>query len=209
MHPFPFSEPVERAEFHDIHAEKASFQRTWQSVHSQRSRNETPRAQHHHLHEEGTDVHDVYYPLSLVSSYRLKVNELPNTVYELMSVWSDLKHMRTREYVGEPLVDAEDQTTKGAVTPVKKQERSSRVPDSGRSTRAPSVDVSPRSPKSPKSPALLPLESNRFCRTIDRVTASVNSAIASRGGHLLSALSVTSFQSCAYLASVCACREGL
>ena len=87
-----------------------------------------------------------------------------------MNVWSDLKHMRAREYVGEPLVDAEDQTTKGAVTPVKKQEQcglcwafsdheflvgSSRVPDSGHSIRAPSVDVSPRSPKSPRSSALL------------------------------------------------------
>ena len=71
------------------------------------------------------------------------------------------KHVRTREYVGEPLVDAEDETTKGAVTPVKKAGTvrvvlgvsdheflvgSSRVPDSGRSTRAPSVDVSLRSP---------------------------------------------------------------
>ena len=36
---------------------------------------------------------------------------------------SGLEHMRTREYVGEPLVDDEDQTTKGAVTPVKKQEQ--------------------------------------------------------------------------------------
>ena len=47
----------------------------------------------------------------------------PNTVYKLMNVWSDLKHMRTREYVGEPLVDAEDHTTKGAMTPVKQQEQ--------------------------------------------------------------------------------------
>ena len=34
----------------------------------------------------------------------------------LMNVWSDLKHTRIREYVGEPLVDAEDQTTKGVVS---------------------------------------------------------------------------------------------
>ena len=45
----------------------------------------------------------------------------------------------------------------------------------------------------------------KFCRTIDRVTDSVNSVFASRGEHLLSALSVTSFQSCAYLASVYTC----
>ena len=45
----------------------------------------------------------------------------------------------------------------------------------------------------------------KFCRTIDRVTDSVNSVFASRGGHLLSALSVTSFQSCTYLASVYTC----
>ena len=51
------------------------------------------------------------------------MTELPNAVYELMNVRSDLKHMRTREYVGEPLVDAEDQATKGAVTLVTKQEQ--------------------------------------------------------------------------------------
>ena len=47
--------------------------------------------------------------------------------------------------------------------------------------------------------------SYKFCRTIDRVTDSVNSVFASRGGHLFSALPVTSFQSCAYLASVYTC----
>ena len=53
------------------------------------------------------------------------------------------------------------------------------------------------------------LESNRFCRTIVRVAASVDSAISSRGGHLLSVISVTGFQSCVHLARVFACRVGL
>ena len=55
----------------------------------------------------------------------------------------------------------------------------------------------------------VPIESNRFCRTFDRVAVSIDSAISSRGGHLISALFVTGFQSCVYLASVFACRVGL
>ena len=102
--PYPFFEPVERAEFHDIHTD----------VDSVVSKNLAECT----LAEKSQRN----------SSYRLKVNEFMHLTaqhsIELMNVWSDLKHMRTREYVGEPLLDAEDQTTKGAVTPVKKQEQS-------------------------------------------------------------------------------------
>ena len=38
-------------------------------------------------------------------------------------MWSGLKHLGTHEYVGESPVDAVDWTTKGVVTPVKKQEQ--------------------------------------------------------------------------------------
>merc|ERR1711991_525744 len=59
-------------------------------------------------------------------SYRLKVNEFADlttsefvsqyTGYKPQNVWSGLKHLGTHEYVGEPLADAVDWTTKGAVT---------------------------------------------------------------------------------------------
>ena len=45
----------------------------------------------------------------------------PNTVYKLMNVRSDLKHLRTHEYVNEPFVDAVKVTTEGAVAPVKNE----------------------------------------------------------------------------------------
>ena len=64
-------------------------------------------------------------------SYRLKVNEFADfttsefvsqyTGYKPNNVWSGLKHLGTHEYVGEPLADAVDWTTKGAVTPVENQ----------------------------------------------------------------------------------------
>ena len=40
---------------------------------------------------------------------------------------SGLEHLRTHEYVGQLFVDAEDRTTKGAVTPVKSQNNVARV----------------------------------------------------------------------------------
>ena len=56
-------------------------------------------------------------------SYRLNVNEFADLStcesvsqyagYKPNNVWSGLEHLRTHEYVGEPLVDAEDWTTKG------------------------------------------------------------------------------------------------
>merc|ERR1712064_139325 len=64
-------------------------------------------------------------------SYRLKVNEFADlttsefvsqyTGYKPSNVWSGLKHLGTHGDVGEPLADAVDWTTKGAVTPVKDQ----------------------------------------------------------------------------------------
>ena len=73
--------------------------------------------------------------------------------------------------------------------------------EAGRDGRVPAVTKVAKVTSTPS----IPLESNRFFRATD----SVNSAFANRGGHLLSALSVTSFQSCAYLASVYACRKGV
>ena len=43
--------------------------------------------------------------------------------YKHSNVLSGLLHLRTREYDGQPPVDVVDWTTKGAVTPVKKQEQ--------------------------------------------------------------------------------------
>ena len=66
-------------------------------------------------------------------SYRLKVNESADLAICEFASWypggkhsivlSDLKHLGSHEYVGQPPVNVVDWTTKGAVTPVKKQEQ--------------------------------------------------------------------------------------